>query len=161
MRKKLLIIVGIILVFILLVVGCFGVQIYRYLRETDKSDRAHYSWIARMTYFAEYIEDNGLGEFRTGTHEFLQTKKYRSPEELCANLPAGFSDAVEDALASGVSEQAVDLKNKPVTLYEINPELLPLEEKESETEFECHYCVMEYPDKTYRFVLITDLAYTR
>lgn len=161
MRKKLLITIGIILLFLLLVSGCFGVQIYRYIRETDKSDRAHYSWIAHMPYFADYIEDNGLGEFRNGTREFLQTKKFRSPEELSANLPAGFSDAINDALASGASEKAVDLKNKPVTLYEINPELLPLEEKESDYGVECHYFVMEYPDKKYRFVLITDLAYTR
>ena len=58
-------------------------------------------------------------------------------------------------------EIAVDLKNKPVTLYEINPELLPLEKKESDNELECHYCVMEYTDKSYRFVLITDIAFTR
>ena len=80
---------------------------------------------------------------------------------MCANLPAGFSDAIKDTLSSGESLNGVDLKNKPVTIYEINPELLPLEEEGSETEFECHYCVMEYPDKTYRFALITAIAYTR
>ena len=41
-----------------------------------------------------------FGEFKTGTHKFLQTKKIRSHEELSANLPEGFSDAINDAPAS-------------------------------------------------------------
>ena len=158
MLKRFLIVLGVI---ILLVAGVFGFQIFRYLRETEKSDRAHYTWVAHMSYFAEYIEENGFGEFGNGTHEFLETRKFKSVEEMGANLPAGFSDAIKDALSSGVSQNGFDLKNKQVTIYEINPELLPLEEEGCETEFECHYCVMEYPDKTYRFALITAIAYTR
>ena len=41
-----------------------------------------------------------FGEFKTGTYEFLQTKKFRSHEELSANLSEGFSDAINDAPAS-------------------------------------------------------------
>ena len=161
MRKKILIVLGVVLIFVLLVVGIFGIQIYRYLRETEKSDRAHYTWVAHMSYFAEYIEENGFGEFGNGTHEFLETRKFKSVEEMYANLPAGFSDAIKDALTSGVSQNGFDLKNKQVTIYEINPELLPLEEEGSDTETDCHYCVMEYPDNTYRFVLIIAIQYTR
>ena len=117
MLKRFLIVLGVI---ILLVAGVFGFQIFRYLRETEKSDRAHYTWVAHMSYFAEYIEENGFGEFGNGTHEFLETRKFKSVEEMGANLPAGFSDAIKDALSSGVSQNGFDLKNKQVTIYEMS-----------------------------------------
>ena len=158
MLKRFLIVLGVI---ILLIAGVLGVQMYRYIRECDRSDRMYYSREAHISYFPEYVEDNGLGRYKNSTYEILETKKFKSVEELCANLPAGFSNAVKDAMSSGTTEDGYDLKNKQVTLYEINPELLPLEETDSEHELECHYCVMEYRNKKYRFAVISAIAHTR
>ena len=154
MRKRLPIVIGVI---VLLIAGIFVISVSRYISAKNRSERNYYCRAARISSFAGYIEDNNF----VGSHVYLQTRRFSGTGEMCANLPAGFTEAVYEALSSGKSEKAVDIKNKPVTLYEVKPELLPLDAKESDNEFGCRYCVMEYPDNTYRFVLITEIAFTR
>ena len=154
MRKRLLIAIGVIF---LLIFGYVVFSIIRYINVKDKTECEYYCRAAGIPSFAGCVEDNEI----VGGNVFLQTRKFRSVEEMCANLPAGFTEAVNKALSSGKHEKAADIKNIPVTLYEVDPKLLPLREKESTHNFECRYCVMEYSDNTYGFVLITDIAFTR
>ena len=154
MRKRFLLVIGAIILLIAVL------SVIRYINAKNRSERMYYSRAAGIPSFAECIEEHGP-EPRNGSCVFLQTRKFRSIGDLCANLPAGFSDAIKDALSSGVSQNGFDLKNKQVTIYEINPDLLPLEEEGSDTETDCHYCVFEYPDNTYRFALIIAIQYTR
>ena len=158
MRRRLLITIGVI---ILLIVGYMVISISRYMYAKNRSERDYYSQAARIPSFAECIEDHQFASYHNRSYVFLQTRKYRSLEKLCDDLPAGFTQAVNVAVTSGRSENAVDIKGKPVVLYEVSPELLPLTKKENVNDFECYYCVMEYPDYSYRFTLITDIAFTR
>ena len=158
MNKKILITIGVIF---LLIAGFAVISVSRYISASDRSERDYYSRAAGMPSFAGCVEDNGFGKYRNRSYVFLQTQRFSSIGELCNNLPAGFTGAVNKALTSGKAESGYDLKDKPVTLYVADPELLPLREKESNDKFECHYCVMEYSDNTYRFVLITEIAFTR
>lgn len=154
MRKRFLLVIGAIILLIAVL------SVIRYINVKNRSERMYYSRAAGIPSFAECIEEHGP-EPGNGSCVFLQTRKFRSIGDLCENLPSGFSEGVYNALSSGKTENTVDLKNKPVTLYEIKPELLPLGNKESTNDFKCRYCVMEYSDKTFRFVLITDIAFTR
>ena len=156
--RKVLIVVAVLFLSIVLI---FGIQIANYINKQREIDTNYYAAEACMPQFAYVSDRYGMINYNGSTHYAFETKKYSSIEKLCEALPAGCGQAVKDAVNNGAGENAKDIKDKFVVRYEVSKEDLPLVKKDPHNDTDFHYCVLEYPNNTYRFALIIEIMYTR
>lgn len=152
--KAILITIGTIILLIFLV---FAIQIANYLSKVRESETRHYCLSAAVPEYIECADRYGMEDFK-GRYSYysFETKKYRSLSKLGEALPAGYEEAINAALKSGHRETGTDIKSTPVTIYEVPAESMSLINHGEEPEFESHYCVLEYADRTYRFAVIVE-----
>ena len=139
----------------------FVVQIARYINKQSEIDANYYASEACMPQFAYLSDRSGIINYIGSSYNAFETKKYSSVEKLCAALPAGCEQAVKDALNNGSGKNAKDIRDNFVIRYEVSKEDLPFVKKDRKSDVDFHYCVLEYPNDTYRFALIIEIMYTR
>ncbi|MBR3247135.1 MAG: hypothetical protein IKG03_01905 [Clostridiales bacterium] len=134
------------------------IQIARYLHKTRVIETEQYCAEALMPAYADVSVRYGIVD---GGYYAFETKKYKNLDKLGDALPAGCKQAVKDAVDNGVGLYKTDIKDEPVTRYEVPAKDLPLVQSNSESHYDCHYCVLEYPNHTYRFAIIIEMHTTR
>ena len=132
-------------------------SIAAYLNKVHESETNRYCLSAAVPEYIECADRYGMEDFK-GRYSYysFETKKYRSLSKLGEALPAGYEEAINAALKSGHRETGTDIKSTPVTIYEVPAESMSLINHGEEPEFESHYCVLEYADRTYRFAVIVE-----
>ena len=132
-------------------------SVSNFLKKSQESTANRYCTEASMPAFAELTDRYALTDYHDdGSFYSFETKKYKSVDKLCEALPSGCEQAVREAVSVSYYYSTTDVGNTPVNCYEVDAEKLPLVSNGSENRRECHYCVLVYPNNTYRFAIFVE-----
>lgn len=150
------VVVTILVIFLALFIYVFF-SVANFVNKSNESTTVRYCTEASMPEFAEISERYGMIDyFDKGTFYSFESKKYKNLDKLCEALPAGCEQAVREAVSKSYFYYTTDVRQTPVNSYEVDAEKLPLVSDGSKTQRECHYCVLQYPDLTYRFAVVVE-----
>ena len=150
--------------FIVFAVG-FGIMIFgigSFLSQERHGSIITYCRAARLSVCESYIRNNGVVGIKgcvdasTG-YKALESKKFKTKQEMLDQLPESFSEAIEDALVNGKSEEAFDMDRTSIYRCYISEDKLPLDEPNSLSDVEHYYFVYKYQDGSYRFAIIVSI----
>ena len=134
------------------------VQIGVFISKSDEYSKNYYCNEAQIPTYVSYIDRMAIIDFKTGSKKCLESKKGRNAQALIDKLPYGFSGAVTYALTQGETEQATDIGGREVTRHYIPEDQMPLDSSCETNNLERYYCVIEYPDGSFRFAIIVEIT---
>jgi len=133
-----------------------------FLSQERHGSNITYCRAARLSVCESYIRNNGVVGIKgcvdasTG-YKALESKKFKTKQEMLDQLPESFSEAIEDALVNGKSEEAFDMDRTSIYRCYISEDKLPLDEPNSLSDVEHYYFVYKYQDGSYRFAIIVSI----
>ena len=122
----------------------------------DKERWSYYVAFPEAEHCFEYYAIRGVVDPKY----MIETRAYRSVEEMCDDLPEGCEAAISQALRSG-SKDEEDIRGVDIKQYKVENAGLPLiSNEEIARKYDAYavagwreYYVNEYEDGTYRFIL--------
>ena len=147
-----------LLIVFLLVGGIGFLGVSNFVNQSNDATRSGYCSAARLSSYTDHIDRFAMADYG-GNYSYysFESKKYKTVEAMCEDLPICSSADAMKTLTTKVGEDTTDVGNTPIERYEIDPKMMPLDAKTSDSIDDTHYCILEYPDGKYRFTVIIKL----
>ena len=147
-----------LLIVFLLIGGIGFLGVSNFVNQSNDATRNSYCSAARLSSYTDHIDRFAMEDYGGNYSYFsFESKKYKTVEAMCEDLPICSSADALKTLTSKTGENVTDTGNTPVVRYEIDPKMMPLDARISDSVDDTHYCILEYPDGKYRFTVIIKL----